>query len=85
MVSLSCLGTIPPREAPHCPSVCVAVSWGRSHMLRPWSCSKTKTSSKIWGFPKAQLLPEQLSVSPGGTLWHGALGCTGDVHPGGQQ
>lgn len=37
------------------------------------------------GLPKAQVLPEQLLVSPGGTLQRGALGCAGAGHPGGQQ
>lgn len=56
----------------------VAARRGESHVLRPQSCSKTKTISKIWAFPKAQVLPEQLSVSPG---W-GPLAVLGLCTPG---
>lgn len=55
MVSLSCLGTIPPWGLPAASRalrVWVAASWSESHVLRPWSGSKTKTRSKIWA-PKS--------------------------------
>lgn len=82
-----------PGELPAVPRalcVWVAVSWGKSHMLRPWTCSKTKTSSKIWIFPIAQLLLEQVSVSSGGgpysmgllaILGMCSLGASGGVQP----
>lgn len=70
-----------PRGAPQALCVWVAASGGESRVLRPRSCSKTKTISKIWAFPKGQVLPEQLSVSPAGPCGVGPSA----VHPGGQQ